>query len=164
MVYTVDMSGELPHSITSSSPHIYCRQVHLLLSEAIEVLISFYFASTFAKRLYEAESLWLCWAGRGCFRSVQRLWREDILRSDKQPFMSCGILSHRPMLIRRGFPWWYHKDFSHYKILPKIIFTCVVIKDVCGLAAYWGIFMHKEDTDSIHITTPKTKTNINTNS
>ena len=48
--------------------------------------------------------------------------------------------------------------------MPKIIFTCVVIEDVCGLAAYWGIFMHKEDTDSIHITTPKTNTNINTNS
>ena len=111
MVYTVDMSGELPHSITSSSPHIYCRQVYLLLSEAIEVLISFYFASTFATRPYQAQSSWLCWAERGCFRSVQRLWREDILRSDKQPFMSCGILSHRPMMIRRGFLWWYYKGF-----------------------------------------------------
>ena len=36
------------------SRHIYCRQVYLLLSEAIKVLISFYFASTFATRLYQA--------------------------------------------------------------------------------------------------------------
>ena len=58
------------------------------------------------------------------------------------------------------FPKFYH----FFGGFPKIIFTCVVIKDVCGLAAYWGIFMHKEDTDSIHITTPKTNTNININS